>query len=86
MQTENIDLKEKLVQISLNSHQNEAGETIRELKVRLNEKEKASEYQLEVLQLESRKTIEQLEEKIKTVLPTLMRREGIDMWVVLSRE
>lgn len=35
--------------------------------MRLNEKEKASEYQLEVLQLESRKTIEQLEEKIKTL-------------------
>ena len=27
-----------------------------------------------------------LEDKIKTVLPGLMRREGIDMWVVISRE
>lgn len=27
-----------------------------------------------------------LEEKINTVLPELMRREGIDMWVVISRE
>lgn len=27
-----------------------------------------------------------LEEKIQTVLPVLMRREGIDMWIVISRE
>jgi len=27
-----------------------------------------------------------LEDKIKTVLPDIMRREGIDMWVVISRE
>ncbi len=27
-----------------------------------------------------------LEEKINTVLPILMRREGIDMWIVISRE
>ena len=27
-----------------------------------------------------------LEDKIKTVLPGIMRREGIDMWVVISRE
>lgn len=29
---------------------------------------------------------ELLEDKIRTVLPDLMRREGIDMWVVISRE
>ncbi|MEM7110274.1 MAG: M24 family metallopeptidase [Bacteroidota bacterium] len=27
-----------------------------------------------------------LEERIETVLPQLMRREGIDMWIVISRE
>ena len=27
-----------------------------------------------------------LEERIKTVLPELMRREGIDMWIVMARE
>ncbi|MEM9857288.1 MAG: M24 family metallopeptidase [Bacteroidota bacterium] len=27
-----------------------------------------------------------LEEKVKTTLPGLMRREGIDMWIVISRE
>lgn len=27
-----------------------------------------------------------LEEKIQTILPEIMRREGIDMWVVISRE
>jgi hypothetical protein len=29
---------------------------------------------------------ELLEEKVKTVLPGLMKRTGIDMWVVISRE
>lgn len=29
---------------------------------------------------------ELLEDRLKTVLPSLMRREGIDMWVVISRE
>ncbi len=27
-----------------------------------------------------------LEERLRTVLPTIMRREGIDMWLVVSRE
>lgn len=27
-----------------------------------------------------------LEDKIKTVLPSLMKREGIDMWIIVSRE
>lgn len=27
-----------------------------------------------------------LEDRLKTILPSLMRREGIDMWVVISRE
>ena len=27
-----------------------------------------------------------LEERLRTVLPTLMRREGFDMWVIVSRE
>jgi hypothetical protein len=29
---------------------------------------------------------ELLEDRLRTVLPKLMRREGIDMWVVISRE
>jgi Xaa-Pro aminopeptidase len=29
---------------------------------------------------------ELLEDRLRTVLPTLMRREGIDMWVIISRE
>ncbi len=29
---------------------------------------------------------ELLEDRLRTVLPTLMRREGFDMWVVISRE
>ena len=27
-----------------------------------------------------------LEERVETVLPKLMRRTGIDMWVIISRE
>ena len=27
-----------------------------------------------------------IEQRFKTILPSLMRREGIDMWVVVSRE
>ena len=27
-----------------------------------------------------------LEERVKTVLPDLMRREGIDMWLIIARE
>ncbi|MEL7221979.1 MAG: Xaa-Pro aminopeptidase, partial [Bacteroidota bacterium] len=27
-----------------------------------------------------------LEERVKTILPELMRREGVDMWVMISRE
>ncbi|MFY8037713.1 MAG: Xaa-Pro aminopeptidase, partial [Cyclobacteriaceae bacterium] len=29
---------------------------------------------------------ELLEDRLRTLLPTLMRREGFDMWVVVSRE
>ena len=41
-----------------------------------------------ILSMEDRATVinELLEDKIKNILPDLMRREGIDMWVVISRE
>ncbi|MFN8343049.1 MAG: M24 family metallopeptidase [Cyclobacteriaceae bacterium] len=35
---------------------------------------------------QSRIVDELLEDRLRTLLPTLMRREGIDMWVVISRE
>lgn len=43
---------------------------------------------LEVLPMRERARVidELLEDRIKTVLPDLMRRTGIDMWVVVSRE
>lgn len=38
-------------------------------------------------QREQAKVIDEiLDERLKTILPKLMRREGIDMWVVISRE
>ncbi len=42
----------------------------------------------EILSMKERAEVidELLEDKIKTVLPDLMRRTGIDMWVVVSRE
>ncbi len=41
-----------------------------------------------ILPLDERAAVEDriLEERIKTLLPILMRREGIDMWLVISRE
>jgi len=42
----------------------------------------------EILSMKARAEVidDLLEDKIKTVLPDLMRRTGIDMWVVVSRE
>jgi Xaa-Pro aminopeptidase len=46
-----------------------------------------SQYPLILTQREQAKVIEDLlEERLRTVLPTLMRREGFDMWVITSRE
>ena len=48
----------------------------------------AQEGMPKILSMEDRAVVinQLLEDKIKTVLPGLMRREGIDMWVVISRE
>lgn len=46
-----------------------------------------AQYPLILSQREQAKVIDDLlEERLRTVLPTLMRREGFDMWVVVSRE
>lgn len=49
----------------------------------------AAQYDIpKILTMRERSAVidELLEDKIKTVLPEIMRREGIDMWVVISRE
>lgn len=46
-----------------------------------------AQYPLILTQREQAKVIDDLlEERLRTVLPTLMRREGFDMWVIISRE
>jgi Xaa-Pro aminopeptidase len=46
-----------------------------------------AQYPVILTQREQAKIIDELlEDRIRTVLPTLMRREGIDMWVVMSSE
>lgn len=46
-----------------------------------------AQYPVILSQREQAKVIDELlEDRIRTVLPTLMRREGIDMWVVMSSE
>jgi Xaa-Pro aminopeptidase len=46
-----------------------------------------AQYPVILTQREQAKVIDELlEDRIRTVLPTLMRREGIDMWVVMSSE
>jgi len=46
-----------------------------------------AQYPLVLTQREQAKVIDDLlEERLRTVLPTLMRREGFDMWVIISRE
>ena len=41
-----------------------------------------------ILSVRDRSTVidEVLEERLQTILPSIMRREGIDMWLVISRE
>ena len=48
---------------------------------------KAQEYPI-ILSMKDRATIinNLLEDKLHTVLPEIMRREGIDMWLIISRE
>ena len=46
-----------------------------------------AQYPIILTQREQAKVIDELlEERLRTLLPTLMRREGFDMWVVISRE
>ena len=46
-----------------------------------------AQYPFILTQREQAKVIDDLlEERLRTVLPTLMRREGFDMWVIISRE
>ncbi|MCA4899192.1 MAG: M24 family metallopeptidase [Bacteroidota bacterium] len=46
-----------------------------------------AQYPVILTQREQAKVIDELlEERLRTLLPTLMRREGFDMWVVISRE
>jgi Xaa-Pro aminopeptidase len=46
-----------------------------------------AQYSVILSQREQAKLIdEMLEDRFRTVLPKLMRREGIDMWVIISRE
>jgi Xaa-Pro aminopeptidase len=46
-----------------------------------------AQYPVILTQREQAKVIDDLlEERLRTLLPTLMRREGFDMWVVISRE
>lgn len=46
-----------------------------------------AQYPVILTQREQAKVIDDLlEERLRTVLPTLMRREGFDMWVIISRE
>ncbi len=47
----------------------------------------SAQYPLILSQRDQSKVIDELlEDRLRTVLPTLMRREGIDMWVIISRE
>ena len=46
-----------------------------------------AQYPVILTQREQAKVIDDLlEERLRTVLPTLLRREGFDMWVIISRE
>lgn len=46
-----------------------------------------AQYPVILTQREQAKVIDELlEDRVRTVLPTLMRREGFDMWVVISSE
>lgn len=46
-----------------------------------------AQYPLILTQREQAKVIDELlEDRLRTVLPSIMRREGFDMWVIISRE
>ena len=46
-----------------------------------------AQYPLILTQREQAKVIDELlEDRLRSLLPTLMRREGVDMWVIMSRE
>lgn len=47
----------------------------------------SAQYPLILSQREQERVIDDLlEDRLKNLLPTLMRREGVDMWVIISRE
>ncbi len=47
----------------------------------------SAQYPLILTQREQAKVIDELlEDRLRNLLPTLMRREGVDMWVIMSRE
>ncbi len=47
----------------------------------------SAQYPLILTQREQAKVIDELlEDRLRNLLPTLMRREGFDMWVIMSRE
>lgn len=47
----------------------------------------SAQYPLVLTQREQAKVIDELlEDRLRNLLPTLMRREGFDMWVIMSRE
>jgi Xaa-Pro aminopeptidase len=49
--------------------------------------EAIAQYPLILTQREQAKVIDEItDDRLRTILPTLMRREGIDMWVLISRE
>jgi Xaa-Pro aminopeptidase len=46
-----------------------------------------SQYPIILTQREQAKVIDELlEDRLRTVLPSIMRREGFDMWIIISRE
>src|SRR5688500_18931200 len=46
-----------------------------------------AQYSAILSQREQAKLIDEIvEDRLRTVLPALMRKEGIDMWVIISRE
>jgi hypothetical protein len=46
-----------------------------------------AQYPVILSQREQARVVDELlEDRLRTLLPTLMRREGFDMWVVISRE
>ncbi len=47
----------------------------------------SAQYPRILTQREQAKVIDDLlEDRLRNLLPTLMRREGVDMWIIMSRE